>query len=218
VPKQFLIGFDAPAEVATTLAAATLALIAVVLLATQRPRGDMQAIVLAAGFALSRVGVAAGVALCALSVGVVIAVAVEPDFQREDWRGAAEAAGPATEPRVVVITPVGGCVPMQLYLDHSRLIPEEGFRTSEVVLVGLAQRTPGAEKSPPREPPHPPYSESFREVERIEEPTFTLIRYRSGEPVTVLRGPLQAAGLGGLPSVLVQEPGGAARACRPVGA
>jgi hypothetical protein len=257
VPKQFLIGFDAPAEVAAGVLAGALVLAAFLNLARHRPRSDLAPlapvagvaafgvgvpialaiagvdfliarnliaalvpalVVAAAGFALTREALVPGALLCALSAAIVIAVAAEPEYQRDDWRGAAEAAGPAREPRALVVTPIGGCVPLQLYLPGTRLIGPNGAMVTEVVLLGLPQERAGQDADPPRVGREPPYPMHMREVERVEEPTFTMVRYRANRPILVHLGPLQVTALGGTPpSVLVQEPGAAARACRPAG-
>src|SRR6185503_6474482 len=58
-----------------------------------------------AGLASRRLGVAAAVMLCALCTAVGVAPAFDAAYGRTDWRGAAEAIGPADEDRVVVVTP-----------------------------------------------------------------------------------------------------------------
>ncbi|HKP91093.1 MAG TPA: glycosyltransferase family 39 protein, partial [Thermoleophilaceae bacterium] len=202
VPKQFLVGYDLPSEVAFTAAAAALTAAALVLLVT---RADAHAragartaaaltaaivglplvvaiagadyfiarnvitalvpffVVLAAGFAATRrAGPALAVALCGVFVGATLVVEANPEYQRNDWRGAARALGPPRVTRAVVVTPLNGRIPLNLYARGLRPFPSGGLelvppqipplpdrgvtRTlplSEVDLLAVAERRPG---------------------------------------------------------------------------
>jgi uncharacterized membrane protein len=254
VPKQFLIGFDAPAEAAVGVAAALLALAGVVLLLTRASAEDRRragvpallvaaavavpaliaiagpdyvlsrnligallpaAIVLAAGYSAWRAGLAAAAALCLLSVGVVIAVATNPDFQRDDWRGAAEALGQATGPRAIVVTPASGRVPLELYLPRAREMPETGTHVTEVVLLGLRERRPGEDAHPPLPAATQPLAqEGFAELPPLRRETFTLLRFRARAlPVPVAPPGLRFNALTkNAPVAVLLEPPAAARA------
>jgi hypothetical protein len=135
-------------------------------------------VLLAAGYdARGRLGLAMAAGLVALSLAAVIAVFTQPEFQRDDWRGAAEAIGPSTDERGLVVNPIAGAVPLRLYLDG--LTPfGEGFRpVDEIVLVAVAGRRPGETPHPPRPPD--PRMPGFEAVARREEDTFTLVRLRA---------------------------------------
>jgi hypothetical protein len=171
-------------------------------------------VALGAGFAAGRAGAAAAAALCALSAFVVVAVAIEPRYQRDDWRGAAEALGAPARDRVVVLTPPDGRVPLTFYLARSSLLPADGAAVAEVDAIGLAKRRPGEEASPPRgEAPVP--APPFRQVERIEEETFTLVRHQAPAPVLVLPAAAEVARLSDTGAALLVQratPDGAAAA------
>jgi mannosyltransferase len=246
VPKQFLIGYDAPAEVAATAVALLLAAAGLALLLTRAPRSERSraavpallaavavglpvllaiagpdyvlsrnlitallpaAVVLAAGYATGRAGLAAAAALCALSVGVVISVAADPEFQRDDWRGAAEEIGPAAAPRAIVVTPASGRVPLELYLPRTRTMPPAGAEVGEVVLLGLPVRRPGEEREPPAPRRDYPLSqEGLRETGRVLEETFTLVRFRAAAGrVRVTPGQLDFNRLSDAPGAVLLE-------------
>jgi mannosyltransferase len=218
VPKQFLVGFDAPAEVllvalagacvvvgialaprdvqvplaiggAAVLIPVGLAVVGVDYVITRNLIAAVPplAIAVGAGFAARRAGIAAAAILCAVGAATAIWVAEEPEAQRDDWRSAAEALGPAAVDRALVVTPVDGRKPLQIYLPDARLArSDEPLTVREVALLGLAGRRPGAEPDRPDEPfPGAPGTPGFTPAERLDEPTFTLIRYRAAQPVTV---------------------------------
>jgi 4-amino-4-deoxy-L-arabinose transferase-like glycosyltransferase len=183
------------------------------------------AVVLAAGLAaVRRAGAALAVALCAVFLAATIAVETSPEFQREDWRGAAEALGPPRVVRALVVTPLNGRVPLSLYERGLRPFPTGGLRLTpprippapdegvtastpvrEIDLLAVAERRAGQTPSPPRPPS--PMVPGFREVARLDRPTFTLIRLRAAAPL-----PFSLARLTGLrldprsADVLVQRP------------
>jgi mannosyltransferase len=259
VPKQFLVGYDLPAEVPLTVAAALLAVLALVLLATRAdPRARRAAasaawliaaivalpllvavagadyfisrnviaawiplaIVLAAGLAAPRVrrlGPVVAAALSGVFLAATIAVDANPEFQRDDWRGAARALGPATVPRALVVTPLNGLVPLSLYTPHLERFRGAGAPVREVDLLAVAERRPGQTPRPPR-PPTPPIP-GFRLVTRLDRPTFTLIRLRGPVPAAFSLARLTGLRLSPRSAdVLIQRPRAAgARARRPRG-
>jgi mannosyltransferase len=68
--------------------------------------------------AAGRVGVLGSAGACALFVGVLVAVNASSQMQRPDWRGAAEALGPASSDRIFVV-PHNGDDPLAYYLQHA---------------------------------------------------------------------------------------------------
>jgi len=228
VPKQFLVGFDAPAERALGLVALLLAAAGIGLALTRgRPRARRAAlmtlsvavagvgtpllfalagvdylnarnviaallpavIVVAAGLAApeaGRWGLAALGALCAISLTAVVAVVVEPRFQRDNWRGGIAALGPATTARAIVVTPGQGFYPFRAYLPGARqVVGGEGAPVSEVEILALPSRTSTGTLPRPTPPLiaalNPP--PGFMLVERRAEELFTLVRYRAPAPV-----------------------------------
>jgi len=117
---------------------------------------------------------------------VSIAVWVNPAYQRENNRGVARALGPATVPRALVITPVSATVPLQYYMQPFRTSP---FPVKEIDLVALPQRSSlfsGARPVKLAPQPHQPPAGGFRIVEQEQTPSYTLIRFRSDTPTTIL--------------------------------
>jgi uncharacterized membrane protein len=248
IPKQFLVGYDSPSEVAFTVVTGVLAAIALALVVTRadaRERAGARAaavlaaaaigiplvvalagadyliarnviagwlplaVVLAAGATAARaraLGVAVAAALCAVFLAAVIEVEASPEFQRDDWRGAARALGPATVPRALVVRPLNGLAPLTLYTPRLQRFPRSGIaRVAEVDLLAVAVRRAGQTPRPPRPPT--PRVPGFRTVLRLDRPTFTLIRLRAAAPVAFSLGRLTALRLDPGPvDVLVQPP------------
>jgi hypothetical protein len=139
------------------------------------------AIVLAAGFASGgRVGGALAAGLVGLSAAGVIGVFARPEFQRDDWRGAAEAIGPTEKSRALVVNPIAGKVPLSLYLDGIEPFGERFRPVAEIDLVAVTERRPGETPHPPRPPT--PRIPGFELVARRETDTFTLVRLRAVGP------------------------------------
>lgn len=212
LPKQLLLGYDVPAEVAATvlalaiaaagcwlafsharahargLAALAAAGLAIAVVAALAGADFLIArnlivvlvpliVVLAAGFAAGgRAGGALAAGLVALSVIAVIAVFARPEFQRDDWRGAAEAIGPARNERALVVNPIAGQVALRAYLDGLEPFGEDFRQVDEIVLVAVTERRPGETPHPPRPPS--PRIPGFEVQTRRETDTFTLVRMR----------------------------------------
>lgn len=218
VPKQFLVGFNAPLEpLLVVLAAAAvaagialvrsevrialvigsaavlipiaLAIVSVDYVITRNLIAALPLLLVAlgAGLAAHRAGVVAAAVLCAIGAATAVWVATEPEAQRDDWRSAAESLGPATVDRALVVTPVDGRKPLEIYLPGARQVrSEEPLAVREVDLLGLAGRRPGADPDRPDEPfPGAPGTAGFTLAERRDQPTFTLIRFRAAQPITV---------------------------------
>ena len=187
VPKQWLVGFDAPLEglltlvclvacgvgvwaawraerraltVAGGVVAASLAIplvLAVAGLDYLNARNclaalPVAAIAVAAGTA-RRKGLAAAGVLVVVGVAVCVAVAVEPRYQRDDWRGAAEALGPARVERVILMRPAEPEA-LAYYLPGARPGASAAGAT-DVVVLALALREPGEPRAVPPIPAGP---------------------------------------------------------------
>jgi mannosyltransferase len=147
------------------------------------------AVLLAAGFVLDRGGVAALAGLCAISVAVVIAVALEPDYQRDDWRGVADEIGPTPRERAIVVSPFNGRIPLALYLPGTTRFPDTGGSVDDIYAVGLAENAGGQEGEPPKLPkPANDYALiAFQVTEQVYEDTYTVVRLRSETPQGISR-------------------------------
>jgi mannosyltransferase len=246
LPKQFLVGFDAPAETVLAVVAAAICAGAVVLLLTRGSREERgqavvpavlaaaavavplllalagfdyfnarnslaawlpAATVVGAGLAVrgaARLGVAGAAALALLGVVVAVGVATDARYQRDDWRGAAEALGSPSVPRAVVFAPAETAA-LQLYLRGSKSPPAAGAAVREIDFLVMARHRAGEERAAPRLRELPPPPPGGRTLERRREQTFALVRYRLARPVRVVSGvfpPLAER----KPSVLVQDP------------
>jgi hypothetical protein len=145
-------------------------------------------LVLAAGFGAARTRLApavAGVAaLCAVGVATTAVVAADSGYQRSNFRGSAEALGPARTARAVVVPAVAGEVAMGEYLAGLARMPPRGAAVEEVALVTpRSSKLAGPSVARPRVLPALPAP--FRVVERRYAETFTLVRYRAPRPVLV---------------------------------
>jgi mannosyltransferase len=243
VPKQWLVGYDAPAE-ALTVALAALLAGAGVWLAVRRSAGRERAalkigaavgaatlaialvlavaggdyylsryvlaawlplvLVIAVGYGASRsgrIGVAATAAVCALSLFVVLSVDTRPEFQRDDWRGVARALGKPDGPRVIVVSPINGSIPLGLYLPLDKL---HETVVQEVDAVAVAPRVAGKTRTAPAvRIGSPPLG--FREIARHQGPTYTVVRYELQAPAPLTPGLVaDFALLGGTPDYVLQ--------------
>jgi hypothetical protein len=167
------------------------------------------AVCLAAGYASGRKGILTATVLCALSLSVVLAVSADTRYGRTDWRGLAEAIGPPTGPRALIVTPDIDAILWRVYLPTVQDIHHWPVRVREIVVAGLATQggfSAGAVKPPPAKPAPPPAG--FRLVEARLTPTFALIRYRAAagrpRPISVKVGGL--ALVPGASALLLQLP------------
>ncbi len=168
-------------------------------------------LVLGAGYGVSRVRAIGAVALCALGLATVVLVAADDTYQRENWRGIAEAMGPAptTGARVVVVPPVSGEVGIGEQVRGLSRMPAAGTDATEVDIVTVRSTALGGEGSgrPSRTLPPAP---GFRLAERRYANTYTLLRWVSDRPRKVTPAGLATASRGVVlyPIALVQRPRG----------
>ncbi|MFL5826434.1 MAG: glycosyltransferase family 39 protein [Thermoleophilaceae bacterium] len=168
-------------------------------------------VVLAAGAVTGRMGVVAAAALCCLWLGIVVAVAANPRYQRDDWRGAAKAVGPARTDRAVVFAPgFTNTGPFRVYFKQGSLMPPAGLPVREIDVVGLAQvgKNGVGTPEPPRDKPAPaPAGFQLAAVKYAK--TYSLARYVSAQPRTIGAERLRALSFGGLYAAVVdQRPAG----------
>jgi 4-amino-4-deoxy-L-arabinose transferase-like glycosyltransferase len=102
---------------------------------------------LAVGYGASdapRAGIALLVALCALSLAIVVAVAADSQYQRQDWSGLAHALGRTDATRALVVTPANGELALRYYLPGIQTMGPDGAEVREVDVVAVAgSRDPG---------------------------------------------------------------------------
>jgi mannosyltransferase len=132
-------------------------------------------LVVAAGLgAAGRLGLAGAGAICAVALVVNIEVASDAKLQRDDWRGAARALGPATETRAVIVSPDYAKKPLRLYAGSLQPLPP-GTAVREVDVI-VNDRPPAAA---------PPALPGFSLEGTVRTPSYLLARYRSPTPTAV---------------------------------
>ena len=84
---------------------------------------------LAVGYGASsvpRTGAGLLVALCGLSLAIVVAVASDSQYQRQDWKGLAHALDRTDATRALVVSPANGELALRYYLPGIRTMGPEG--------------------------------------------------------------------------------------------
>ena len=161
------------------------------------------------GFAAARGWPRGGVlalALATISVVVLVLVDVTPRFQRDDWRGAQAALGAARGPRVIMVTPASGLIPLQAYLPGARaLTAPTPVRELDVIAIP-PQTTGGGMAVPPRLAAPLPVPAGFRLQRAVATRTYSALRYVAPEPVAVTPASLAGDHLGPAPGLAVLEP------------
>jgi mannosyltransferase len=235
-PKQLLVGYASPGQVAAAVAATVLVLVGAVWpLARNRAARRRAAIPLVVGGAgvivpvlLALVGIdfldtrnllpalpplamaasigfaaslpvpprAIAVVLAALLLVVVIRVDLDPAYQRDNWRGAARAAGTSGAARALVVTPGSGLTPLQAYLPRlGPFVAPAAVR--EIDVIAIPEQVTGAGIGiPPRAAGPLPVPPGFRLVRTVDARTYTVLVYRSPAPVVVTPQSLAGAHLG----------------------
>jgi 4-amino-4-deoxy-L-arabinose transferase-like glycosyltransferase len=136
------------------------------------------------------------VALLALFVN--LQVTKNTTVQRDDWRGAAKALGPATTPRAIVVTSAPQAMVLEHYAGAGAQIPASGASVAEIDVIGNAR--------PPRYavPPTPP---GFTLAEHRKTNSWELYRYRADAPATVAPATLLQSKLGTKDAAILVQTG-----------
>lgn len=166
-------------------------------------------LLLGCGFAHGRLGQAALAGLVLISGATVIGVALDSKYGRRDWRGAADALGPAMTDRLLVFSPpFSNAGPFRVYFGDARLAARLPVRAREVALVALAKEEgfgPGAPRPPLGPVPDPPPGFQLMEDRRTD--TYRLVRFRSARTHLLAQPELKSLALPGTRPVLVQQDG-----------
>jgi mannosyltransferase len=165
------------------------------------------AMVVATGFGARRAGRwGAGLLLTLLAVWVfvIIAVAADPRYQRDDWRSALEALGATRDARVIVLSPDKFPEATATYRPEARSLEGRAARVREVDLLALAQREPGGDLQAPKLPSHTAL-DGFRVVERERTETYALLRLRARSDRRVRARVLERLAIGGGSARLLLE-------------
>ncbi len=203
--------------VAGVLAAAALALPLVLaiagadyLIARNLIAGLVPALVLVGiGFAVRRAGawgLAGAAGLAAVFAVAVIAVDVEPRYQRDDWRSAADEIA-AVPGRQALVAPATGRLPLSLYLPEARPPAPGATPVREIDVLGVTVRRPGEEPAAPPVPAAPASPVPGFELAGVERgDTYTLLRFRAASPQPVDPAQLGAVTLDGAPTSVLLTP------------
>jgi len=258
VPKQFLVGYDAPSETlltillalamlvatgglvallrgrddaaqpasarlrATSLAALAAAALALAILASLVGEDHLLsrnlvavlpllAVLAGAGFARAwsiapALAATAACAACLLGLVAIAGVAGDQRLQRDNWRDAARAIGPAPTTGELIVAPASAVVPLGYYVPGLRPVPAAAatLATTQIAYVDLPEHTPGAVRAPRsiRIPPPPP---GFTADFQVDGPTFSVVRLRAPAPQPVAPSTL-SRGLGSEPAVVFTSP------------
>jgi mannosyltransferase len=156
-----------------------------------------------------RAGNALLAALCALSLAIVVTVAVNAQYQRQDWKGLADALGRSDGTRALVVSPANGELALRYYRRELQRMRPEGTAVREVDVMAVA-----GSPDPGKAPELPALVGSslgvpgFEPAQRTRTGTYALLRFRAGgpaalpvtpDPLNVLRFGERYAAVGVLP-------------------
>lgn len=152
-------------------------------------------VLVAEGLARSRSKALGAAVLAIVGTALVVVVFVNPNFQRTNLRGLAQAITHEhhSPSRAIVLTPSDV---LGVYVPRLESMPSRGRMVREIDIVGLASKKIGQAWTNSRVPQHALQIEGFVQVERLDAPHFTLIRFRSKRPVAVTRSDLARSHLG----------------------
>jgi mannosyltransferase len=151
-------------------------------------------VVAAAGFETSRAGLAAALALGAMWVATDVRAVTDRGLQRDDWRGAVAALGPARELRAVAVPRDFDTTPLTVYLRGAAPLPDGGAAVRDLAVIRLVR---GGDPPPLRIP-------GFVAVARRRATSYELLRFRA--PVATRVTPDSLTTLGADPGVVLQLP------------
>lgn len=147
------------------------------------------AIFVATGYAATRLGLAAGAALCALLMTITFSVSFDERYGRTDWRSAGQRLDSPNGARAIVVTPFLSRQLWEPYLPGLEEPSGDVLRVREIAAVGLATEEgfsiAGHVKPPALDSGPPPPPAGFRIVAEERKPTYTLVLYRATTPTTV---------------------------------
>ena len=150
------------------------------------------AVLIAAGLGAARApraGAALGACLCAVSLAVIAGINTIPAYQRDDWRGAAQALPAPTGTRVIV-SQENGSLPLSIYLPATSEARSPSVSTRELDFLALRTRRTGRSPLPPVVPRSPPRGFRPAGVRRTE--TYAVARFLAPRDTRVATATLRA--------------------------
>jgi mannosyltransferase len=143
----------------------------------------------------ARLGLTLLGALCALSLAIVIAVAADSQYQRQDWKGLAHALGRTDGTRALVVSPANGELALRYYRPAIRTMGPPGAAVREVDVIAVAgSRDPGKAPQLPELTGSALGVPGFGPATRIATGTYAILRFPAagGAPAPVTPNPLGA--------------------------
>jgi hypothetical protein len=151
------------------------------------------AVLIAAGWSVSRFGLAVATLYVAVALAVDTAVVFTPSFQREDLRDASRSISSSCVPRAVVVSPSSM---LTAYLPDLRELRGGSARVSEIDLIAMPIKAAGRNEVVPRALRRPVPAPGFRLVQRTNAARYTTVRFRSAVPRLVRPAELAASRIG----------------------
>ncbi|MGH2853394.1 MAG: glycosyltransferase family 39 protein [Solirubrobacteraceae bacterium] len=149
-----------------------------------------------------RAGAALGVGLCAVSLAVIAGIDTTPGYQRDDWRGAAQAL-PALRHERVIVGQENASLPLSIYLPATREATGASVSTGELDFIALRTRRTGRAPLPPVVPTSPPHGFRLAGVSRSE--AFAVARFLAPHATSVQVATLRRIGGEPKAEVIVQR-------------
>jgi 4-amino-4-deoxy-L-arabinose transferase-like glycosyltransferase len=143
--------------------------------------------------AAGRLGAGVGTALCAICTAVIVATNLLPGYQRDDWRGVAEALPKhPSYSRVLVVERYAGS-PLSVYLGSLHAPTTSDVKVGEIAFAHLRTRhTSGAPYAPYVQLQAPP---GFRLASVDKNEAFAVSRFvATGEPRVPVKGLVRLSG------------------------
>ncbi|HZU59905.1 MAG TPA: glycosyltransferase family 39 protein, partial [Solirubrobacteraceae bacterium] len=163
-------------------------------------------LVLAAGFGARRagwIGVTGAAACCAIGVGCIVAVGLNPRLERPNWRGLAAALGHQPG-RAIFALDTCNLLPLSVYLPSLRPMPAHGATVRQVAVLVARQssdwyvRCPSS-AAPPRVPSRLGGLQQVGPASLVD--GFAVLRFQSPRPLKVTPRFLADTGLHGVSMV-----------------
>jgi mannosyltransferase len=143
------------------------------------------AVVVAIGLGVARApraGAALGVGLCAVSLAVIAGINAIPGYQRDNWRGAAQAL-PALRGERVIVSQENASLPLSIYLPATGEAKGASVATQELDFIALRTRRTGRSPLPPSVPSTPPRGFRLATIRRSE--SYAVSRFLAPRPTSV---------------------------------
>ena len=163
-------------------------------------------LVLATGFGARRsgwIGLAGAAACCAIGVACIVAVGVNPQLERPNWRGLAAALGRHPH-RAIFAVDTCALLPLSVYLPNLHAMPSHGAAVREVDVLVARQSSDWYVRCPTASRlPHLPHR--LDGLDQVGAPSvidgFAVFRFESPRPLRVTPRLLADTGLRGISDV-----------------